>query len=183
MTMSRSSAVTLGATAMIALVVVATFTTRIKLAGTLSWGPFTVALTFLVTMLITRLAGRREAVLIGVAGAVVLSAALALAGSPGPSLLAAFIAFSLDQAICSLVLDLLREHDPYLAALGAGVAAGAVNGALFQIIAYSGTDRPWVSGMLTDAGIKVAIAFVLALGFRILPTLSVTGMERGRRHG
>lgn len=176
--MSRSTTVALGAAAMVGLVVLSRFTTQIQLAGTVSWGPFTVALTFLVTMLLTRLAGRREAILIGVGGAVVLTAALALAGAPIRTLLAAFIAFSVGQAICAVVLHRLRERKPFVAALGAGIAAGAVNGSLFQLIAYSGTNAPWVTGMLTDASIKIAVAFVLALAFRaILPTLSRTPEE------
>lgn len=173
--MSRNSAIKLGAAAMIALVVLSRFTTQIHLVGTVSWGPFTVALTFLVTMLITHQAGRREALIIGAAGAAVLTAALALAGAPARSLLAAFIAFAVGQAICSLVVHGLRTRKPFVAGLGAGVVAGAVNGSLFQLIAYSGTNSPWVTGILTDASIKIGMAFVLAFAFSaIMPTLSTT---------
>jgi hypothetical protein len=164
---TKSTVVVAGTIAMLVLVVLARFAIAIPLVGTVSWGPFVVALTFVVSMLVTYFAGVKQAIVLGLLGAAALTGLLAQTGASPRVLIAAFVAFLLGQTAASVVVDRRRNAKPFLAALMAGICAGIVNGGLYQLITNAGTTSPWVTSMLTDAGLKVVLAFALALVFKV----------------
>lgn len=163
---TKSTIIVAGTVVMLVLVILARFAIAITLVGTVSLGPFVVALTFVVSMLVTYFAGLKEAIVIGLLGAAGLTGLLAQTGASSRVLIAAFVAFLLGQTAAAVTIDRRRNARPYAAALAAGMAAGIVNGGLYQLVANAGTANPWVTSMLIDVGIKLALALALALVFK-----------------
>jgi len=95
---------------------------------------------------------------------VVLSIAAA-----GPWIAAASgLAFLMAQLLDITIFDRLRRAAWWRAPLISSALASALDTAVFFSLAFAGTAVPWVTLGLGDYGVKLAMALVMLLPFRML---------------
>jgi len=157
----------LGIAAMTVIVTVSNVAVQYPINDWLTWGALTYPISFLVTDLTNRSLGAaaaRRVVYVGFAVAVVLSIAAA-----GPWIAAASgLAFLLAQLLDITIFDRLRRAAWWRAPLISSALASALDTAVFFSLAFAGTAVPWVTLGLGDYGVKLAMALVMLLPFRIL---------------
>ena len=157
----------LGIAAMTVIVTVSNVAVQYQINDWLTWGALTYPISFLVTDLTNRSLGAvaaRRVVYVGFAVAVVLSIAAA-----GPRIAAASgLAFLLAQLLDITIFDRLRRAAWWRAPLISSALASALDTAVFFSLAFAGTDVPWVTLGLGDYGVKLAMALVMLLPFRML---------------
>lgn len=133
----------------------------------LTFGAFTYPIAFLVTDVCNRTlgpAGARKVVYVGFAFAVLLSLYLA-----DPRIaLASGSAFLVAQLLDVSIFDRLRQQSWWIAPLASSTLATALDTALFFSIAFYGTDVLWVKLGLGDFAVKMGIALVMLVPFRML---------------
>ncbi|HEY9550329.1 MAG TPA: VUT family protein [Kiloniellaceae bacterium] len=156
-----------GILAMVAIVALANYAVQFPINDWLTWGALTYPAAFLVTDLTNRTLGPRAArrvICVGFALAVVLSAWLAT-----PRIAAASgIAFLTAQLLDVAVFNRLREQAWWRAPLVSSTLASVVDTALFFSIAFAATGLPWITWALGDFAVKLAMAAVMLLPFRLL---------------
>lgn len=133
----------------------------------LTWGAFSYPFAFLVTDLTNRAFGARRARLVVAVGflvAIVLSLALA----PWRIAVASGGAFLLGQLLDVQVFDRLRRASWWLAPLISSGLASVIDTFVFFGGAFAGEGLPWVTWALGDLGVKLAMAFLLLVPFRLL---------------
>src|SRR3546814_290916 len=127
---------------------------------------------FLVTDLTNRTLGptaARRVIYAGFALAVVLSIWLA---TPRIAI-ASGTAFLVAQLLDVAIFNRLRAGAWWRAPLVSSAIGSVVDTALFFSIAFAGSGLPWVTWALGDYGVKMAMAAVMLLPFRLLmPALS-----------
>jgi uncharacterized PurR-regulated membrane protein YhhQ (DUF165 family) len=157
----------LGIAAMTVIVTVSNVAVQYQINDWLTWGALTYPVSFLVTDLTNRslgVAAARRVVYVGFAVAVVLSIAAA-----GPRIAAASgLAFLLAQLLDITIFDRLRRAAWWRAPLISSALASALDTAVFFSLAFAGTAVPWVTLGLGDYGVKLAMALVMLLPFRML---------------
>lgn len=132
----------------------------------LTWGAFSYPVAFLVTDLTNRrfgAAAARRVVYAGFAAAVVLSWWLAdprIAAASGTAFLTA-------QLLDVFVFDRLRGGAWWQAPAASSLLGSAVDTALFFSLAFAFTPVPWVTLALGDFAVKLAMAALLLVPFRI----------------
>jgi uncharacterized PurR-regulated membrane protein YhhQ (DUF165 family) len=140
------------------------------LADYLTWGAFTYPFAFLVTDLSNRAFGpatTRRIVLAGFAVAVVASIVLA---TPRIAL-ASGTAFLSAQLLDVAVFDRLRHATRWWTApFVSSLIASALDTALFFSLAFAGEPLPWVSWALCDFAVKVALAALALVPYRLIST-------------
>ncbi|MFQ5954956.1 MAG: VUT family protein [Kiloniellales bacterium] len=155
------------AAAMAAIVAASNFLVQFPINDWLTWGAFAYPVAFLVTDLTNRTFGpalARRVVYVGFAFGVVLSiwlATLRIAVASGT-------AFLLSQLADVYVFDRLRRLPWWQAPLISSILASILDTALFFSLAFAGTDLPWVTWALGVLGIKLAVAVVMLIPFRVL---------------
>ncbi len=183
--------------AMGAIVVASNIGVQFLLAdGWLTWGAFTYPLAFLVTDVTNRLYGAekaRKVVLAGFAVGIGCSAlGTQIEGAFGPLVtgrvaLASGVAFLTAQLIDLGLFSALRNRVWWMAPLASSLVGSAVDTALFFTIAFAGflafpagwgdvswAQEPvmvgplWVGLGLADWGVKVAVALLALLPFRVI---------------
>lgn len=155
------------AAAMVVIVASANYLVQFPVSNWLTWGALTYPLSYFVTDLSTRWYGpqrARRVVYVGFVLAVVLSAALA---SPRIAL-ASGTAFLVSQLMDVAIFDRLRQHRWWHAPLLSSVLGSLVDTLLFFSLAFHGTDMPWVTLAIGDYGVKVAIALLMLLPYRMI---------------
>ena len=168
--------ITAGVVAMTVIVSASNFLVQYPINDWLTWGALTYPVAFLVTDLTNRRLGARSArrvVYVGFALAVVLSTVLAtprIAAASGSAFLVA-------QLLDISVFNRLRRARWWLAPLVSSTLGSIVDTALFFALAFAGTGIPWVTLALGDLGVKLAMALVMLIPFRLL--LSATAPEQG----
>lgn len=143
----------------------------------LTWGALTYPVSFLVTDLTNRALGpaaARRVVYAGFAVAVALSIALATTRIA----LASGSAFLVAQLLDVTLFNRLRERVSWWQApLVSSAVASALDTALFFSLAFAATGLPWVTWALGDYGVKIAMALVMLIPFRLL--MSATRPKAG----
>lgn len=157
---------------MAAIVALSNYAVQFAINDWLTWGAFVYPIAFLVTDLTNRTLGPKAARAVIMAGfvlAVILSVWLA---TPRIAL-ASGTAFLVAQLLDVAVFNRLRAAVWWRAPLTSSTLGSAVDTALFFSIAFAGTGLPWVTWALGDFGVKMAMAAVMLVPFRLLmPALS-----------
>jgi len=174
-TLGKASAslvsITGGVIAMTVIVAASNFLVQYPINDWLTWGALTYPVAFLVTDLTNRRLGPKSArrvVYVGFAFAVVLSIVLAtprIAMASGSAFLAA-------QLLDITVFNRLRQARWWLAPLTSSLLGSVLDTALFFGLAFAGTTVPWITLAFGDLGVKLAMALLMLVPFRLL--LAVT---------
>lgn len=183
--------------AMAAVVVASNILVQFLFGDWLTWGAFTYPLAFLVTDISTRLYGAaaaRRVVFAGFAVGVACSfVAAALDATTFRIALGSGIAFLAAQLLDVAIFDRLRRGPWWRAPLASSLVGSTVDTALFFTIAFSatliwlhpGSDVSWaaeavpllgagpvaplwVSLAVADLGVKIALAMIALLPFRLI---------------
>lgn len=173
MTTTRPShAIAIGIVAMTVIVAASNVLVQYPINDWITWGALSYPVAFLVTDLTNRRLGPRAArrvVYVGFALAVVLSVYLATARIA----LASGTAFLVAQLLDVYVFDRLRRQAWYLAPLVSSVLGSVVDTALFFTLAFAGSGAPWVTWAAGDLGVKLGVALVMLIPFRLLLAVTV----------
>ena len=161
------SARTLGIAAMALIVAASNHLVRIPVNDWLTWGAMTYPAAFLVTDLVNRRSGPAEArrvVWIGFAIGVLLS----LFSSTLRIALASGAAFLFAQLADVSLYHRMRRLAWWQAPLVSSSIASALDTALFFTLAFAFTGLPWITWGIGDYGVKLAVAGVMLVPFRVL---------------
>jgi uncharacterized PurR-regulated membrane protein YhhQ (DUF165 family) len=153
--------------AMVLVVASANYLVQFPVNDWLTWGALTYPVSYFVTDLTNRRFGpgpARRVVLIGFALAVVASIWLA---SPRIAL-ASGTAFLVSQLMDVAIFNRLRRRAWWQPPLVSSVLGSFVDTALFFALAFWGTTMPWVTLAIGDYGVKVGIALLLLLPWRMV---------------
>ena len=156
-----------GVLAMTAVVALSNYAVQFPINDWLTWGALTYPVAFLVTDLTNRTLGPKAARIVIAAGfvlAVILSVWLA---TPRIAL-ASGVAFLIAQLLDVAVFNRLRAGAWWRAPLASSILGSVVDTALFFSIAFAATGLPWITWALGDFGIKMLMAALLLLPFRLL---------------
>ncbi len=153
--------------AMVLVVASANYLVQFPVNDWLTWGALTYPVSYFVTDLTNRRFGSdlaRRVVYIGFALAVLASIWLA---SPRIAI-ASGTAFLVSQLMDVAIFDRLRERAWWQPPLFSSVIGSLVDTALFFALAFWGTTMPWVTLAIGDYGVKVAIALMLLVPWRVV---------------
>ena len=156
-----------GVLAMTAIVALSNYAVQFPINDWLTWGALTYPVAFLVTDLTNRTLGPRSARIVIAAGfvlAVILSVWLA---TPRIAL-ASGVAFLVAQLLDVAVFNRLRAGVWWRAPLASSTLGSVVDTALFFSIAFAATGLPWITWAIGDFGVKMLMAALLLLPFRLL---------------
>jgi len=78
------------------------------------------------------------------------------------------IAFMSAQLLDVQIFDMLRRKKWYIAPLTSSIAASIVDTFLFFSISFYGTSVPWITLSLGDLTVKLFVALVMLIPFRLL---------------
>lgn len=126
----------------------------------LTWGAFIFPVAFFITDLCNRRHGvemTRKVVLASFVIAVIVSF---IASDPRVAI-ASGVAFLSGQLVDAQVFNRFRQHAWWVPPAISNILASTVDSVLFWVIAFLGTDVPWVSLGIADYAIKIAMVFVV----------------------
>jgi uncharacterized PurR-regulated membrane protein YhhQ (DUF165 family) len=152
--------------AMVLIVVSSNILVQTPVNDWLTWGAVTYPFSFLVVDLANRYYGPRAArrvVYVGFVVALVLSAWLATARIA----IASGTAFLCAELLDVIIFDRLRRRAWWLPPLVSTLVASVVDTGVFFTLAFYGTDMPWMTLAVGDLGVKVALALIALLPFRV----------------
>ena len=170
--------------AMMAVIGVSNVAVQHAINDWLTWGAFTYPLAFLVTDLTNRAWGpgrARTVAYVGFPFGMGLSIILAVAADiplwEGVRVaLASGFAFICAQLFDIALFHRLRRGLWWRAPLVSSLSASALDTAIFFSAAFALTGLPWVTWALGDFGIKVGMATVLLIPFRLLMPVIVPSL-------
>ncbi|MGI9417456.1 MAG: queuosine precursor transporter, partial [Geminicoccaceae bacterium] len=81
--------------------------------------------------------------------------------------LASGAAFLMAQLLDIVVFDRLRRASWWRAPLISSTLASTLDTVLFFSLAFAGTGLPWITWAIGDYGVKIAVALVLLIPFRL----------------
>ncbi len=162
--------------AMMVVIGVSNLAVQHPIGAWLTWGAFTYPLTFLVADLTNRAHGPARARIVAWAGfpfgmglSIVLSVVAEFPLMDGVRIaLASGFAFLCAQFFDIALFDRLRCGAWWRAPIVSSLAASALDTAIFFSAAFAFTGLPWVTWALGDYGVKVGMAAVLLIPFRLL---------------
>ncbi|MEE8210344.1 MAG: queuosine precursor transporter [Acidiferrobacterales bacterium] len=160
-------AIVMGTVAMAIVVTAANVLVRYPINNWMTWGAFVYPLSFLVTDLTNRRLGPQQARRVVYAGfffALWLSLFLATPRIAAASLSAFLVAQLLDVHI----FDRLRRAKWWRAPFVSSSTASALDTVVFFTLAFAGTGLPWVTWGLGAYVVKLGMALLLLLPFRVL---------------
>ena len=163
----RRAGIALGIAAMAIIVSASNFLVQFPINDWLTWGALTYPVAFLVTDLTNRSLGAaaaRRVIYVGFACAVALSIGLA---TPRIAL-ASGSAFLVAQLLDVFVFNRLRGQVWWMAPLVSSGLGSAVDTALFFSLAFAFTPVPWQTLAMGDFGLKLVLASVMLLPFRLM---------------
>jgi len=140
----------------------------------LTYGAFSYPVTFFITDLANRAYGKlvaRKVVYVGFTIGVLLTLFVSTNFSDIISIRVAIgsgVAFFIAQNLDVQIFDFLRKKIWFVAPLVSSVLGSLVDTFLFFSIAFYATDIPWVSLALGDLVVKLLIALVMLIPFRML---------------
>ena len=145
-----------------------------NLENLLTYGAFSYPITFLITDLANRVFGKkisRYIVLIGFIIGILLTLFVSTNFEDIISVRIAIgsaIAFIIAQNIDVNIFDKLRERKWYVAPLTSSVFGSIVDTFLFFSIAFYNTGIPWFTLALGDLTVKLIVALIMLIPFRLL---------------
>ena len=140
----------------------------------LTYGAFSYPVTFLITDLANRAYGKlvaRKVVYVGFTIGVLLTLFVSTNFSDIISIRIAIgsgVAFFIAQNLDVQIFDFLRKKIWFVAPLASSVTGSIVDTFLFFSIAFYATDIPWLSLAFGDLVVKLFIALVMLIPFRML---------------
>ena len=140
----------------------------------LTYGAFSYPVTFLITDLANRAYGKivaRKVVYVGFAIGVLLTLFVSTNFSDIISIRIAIgsgVAFFIAQNVDVQIFDSLRKKIWYVAPLTSSVIGSLIDTFLFFSIAFYATEIPWVTLAFGDLAVKLLIAVVMLIPFRLL---------------
>ena len=140
----------------------------------LTYGAFSYPIAFLITDLANRSFGKyiaRKIVylgfIIGVGFTIFFSTDFANFISIRIAI-ASGIAFFIAQLIDVQIFDKLRKKKWFIAPLTSSIIGSSIDTFLFFSISFYGTDVPWITLSLGDLAVKIIVALIMLIPFRIL---------------
>ena len=140
----------------------------------LTYGAFSYPITFLITDLANRAYGKvaaRKVVYFGFIVGIILTLFISTNFSDLISIRIAIgsgTAFIVAQLLDVQVFDGLRRKTWFVAPLFSSLIGSTVDTFLFFSISFYGTGVPWITLSLGDLGVKILIALVMLVPFRLL---------------
>jgi len=140
----------------------------------LTYGAFSYPVTFLITDLANRAYGKlvaRKIVYIGFTIGVLLTLIVSTNFSDIISIRIAIgsgVAFFIAQNLDVQIFDTLRKKIWYVAPLTSSIIGSVTDTFLFFSIAFYATGIPWVSLAFGDLAVKLFIALIMLIPFRLL---------------
>ena len=140
----------------------------------LTYGAFSYPVTFLITDLANRAYGKlvaRKVVYVGFTIGVLLTLFVSTNFSDIISIRIAFgsgVAFFIAQNLDVQIFDSLRKKIWYVAPLTSSIIGSVTDTFLFFSIAFYATGIPWVTLAFGDLAVKLFIALVMLIPFRLL---------------
>ncbi len=131
-----------------------------------TWATFTFPLAFLITDVTNRLLGTRNAYVVIFFG-FIAGGIMSILGGDVRIGLASVSAFLVGQILDVTVFNRFRLLDWWKAPLISSFIASAVDTALFYSLAFYGQDWNWQQVALGDFGVKVAMALLLLVPFKL----------------
>ena len=144
------------------------------LSEILTYGAFSYPITFLITDLTNRAYGKivaKKIVYIGFFIGVLLTLIVSTNFSDIISIRIAVgsgVAFFIAQNLDVKIFDILRKKSWYVAPLASSIFGSILDTFLFFSIAFYATGVPWVSLALGDLSVKLFIALMMLIPFRLL---------------
>ncbi len=144
------------------------------LENLLTYGAFSYPITFLITDLANRAFGKKIAryiVLIGFCVGIVLTLFVSTNFNDIISIRIAIgsaTAFFIAQNLDVNIFDKLRDKTWYIAPLTSSVLGSIVDTFLFFSIAFYNTGLPWFTLAMGDLAVKLAVALIMLIPFRLL---------------
>ena len=145
-----------------------------ELDNLLTYGAFSYPVTFLITDLANRAFGKkiaRRLVLIGFFIGIILTLFVSTNFEDIISIriaLGSATAFIIAQNLDVNIFDLLRKKTWYVAPLTSSILGSIIDTFLFFSIAFYNTDIPWLSLAFGDLAVKLTVALVMLIPFRLL---------------
>ena len=145
-----------------------------NLSEILTYGAFTYPVTFLITDLANRAYGKivaRKVVYIGFIIGIFLTIIVSTNFSDIISIRIAIgsgLAFFIAQNLDVQIFDKLRKKNWYIAPLYSSIIGSTTDTFLFFSIAFFATGVPWITLALGDLIVKLFIALVMLVPFRLL---------------
>ena len=146
------------------------------LSEILTYGAFSYPITFLITDLANRAYGKfiaRKIVYIGFIIGILLTVFVSTNFSDLISIRIAIgsgVAFLVAQLLDVQVFDKLRKKKWFIAPLISSFIGSTVDTVLFFSISFYGTGIPWISLSIGDLSVKIFVALIMLIPFRILLT-------------
>ena len=144
-----------------------------NLENLLTYGAFSYPVTFLITDLANRAFGKNKArhiVLVGFFVGIILTLFVSTNFNDVISIRIAIgsaTAFFVAQNLDVNIFDKLRKKKWYVAPMTSSIVGSIVDTFLFFSIAFYGTDIPWLTLALGDLMIKLIVALIMLVPFRI----------------
>ena len=147
----------------------------LNLENILTWGAFTYPIAFLVTDLANRVHGinfTKKVIQIGFVWGIAVSLYFSLSQLDLISLrivIGSGVAFLTAQLLDANIFNKLRNHKywfipPFLSS----IVSSAIDTILFFSIAFYGTEAPWITLALGDFIVKILIAMLMLVPFRLI---------------
>jgi len=146
------------------------------LSEILTYGAFTYPIAFLITDLANRFYGKllaKKVVYIGFIIGISFTLFFSTNFSDLISIRIAIgsgTAFLLAQLIDVRIFNILRNKKWYVAPLASSIIGSTVDTFLFFFISFYGTQMPWITLSLGDLAVKLFVALLMLIPFRILLT-------------
>ena len=144
-----------------------------NLENLLTYGAFSYPITFLITDLANRAFGKNKArhiVLVGFLIGIILTLFVSTNFSDVISIRIAIgsaTAFFVAQNLDINIFDKLRKKIWYVAPMTSSIIGSIIDTFLFFSIAFYGTDIPWFTLALGDLTVKLIVALIMLVPFRI----------------
>jgi len=78
------------------------------------------------------------------------------------------VAFLIAQLIDVKIFDKLRKKKWYIAPLTSSIIGSTIDTFLFFSISFYGTEMPWLTLSLGDLAVKIFVALLMLIPFRLL---------------
>ena len=148
--------------------------THYGLSEILTYGAFSYPITFLITDLANRAYGKvvaRKIVYVGFTIGILLTLFVSTNFSDIISIRIAVgsgVAFFIAQNLDIQIFDYLRKKTWYVAPLTSSILGSFTDTFLFFSIAFYATGIPWVTLSLGDLAVKILVALIMLIPFRML---------------
>ena len=145
-----------------------------NLENVLTYGAFSYPIAFLITDLANRSYGKlvaRKIVYIGFITGIVFTLFFSINFSDLISVRIAIgsgIAFIFAQLLDVQIFDKLRKKKWFVAPVTSSFIGSIVDTFLFFSISFYGTDMPWLTLSLGDLAVKILVALLMLIPFRLL---------------